>query len=173
MTSMRHVVAMLVVLAGPTAAQAQADPIAESIRGLYRPIRGHLIAAAENMPEAEYAFRPTAEVRTFGQIVGHLANTNYNFCSWAKAEQGPDRENFEQITDKARLIAALKASLEYCDPVYAGLTDTAAGERVRIGTNDVARANPLIFNLTHSNEHYGNLVTYMRMKGLVPPSSGG
>jgi uncharacterized damage-inducible protein DinB len=164
-------------LAAPIKAQSPAangaDPIAESIRSLYRPIRRYLLGAAEKMPEADYAFRPTPDVRTFGQIIGHVANTHYNFCSWAKGEPRPAQQNHEQTTEKAALIAALTASLEYCDAVYDGMTDSMLSESVKIGQNDFPRSNPLIFNLTHSNEHYGNLVTYMRMKGRVPPSSGG
>jgi hypothetical protein len=115
------------------------------------------VASAEKMPEANYAFKPTPEVRSFGEIIGHLANEHYAICSDVKGEANPQNAtNFEKKTTKADLIKALNDSYAYCD----GVTPK----------DDKGFAN-LLVNLTHDNEHYGNLVTYMRMKGIVPPSS--
>jgi uncharacterized damage-inducible protein DinB len=131
------------------------------------------------MPEEFYGLRPgpQVEVRTFGQIVGHLANYNFRWCSDAKGEKNPNEEtDFEKLTAKADLVGALNSALAYCDSVYAALTDASAMDVVQGTTDDgkkvpVLRVSRLISNHAHNNEHYGNLVTYMRMKSIVPPSS--
>ena len=148
-----------------------ADPIMTSLRSLYRPIRRNLLQTAEQVPESLYDFKPTPDVRSIGQLVGHVANTHYNFCSAAMSERRPGGENYENVRAKEALVAALRASFEYCDRAYASIGDAAAGEIVTMFGAQVARAYALTYNVAHDNEHYGNLVTYMRLKGIVPPSS--
>jgi len=129
------------------------------------------------MSETDYAFRPTAEVRTFGQLVGHIANGNYFFCSQAAGERAPATENFEATTNRAALIKGLEDSLAYCDRVYAATTDATFNAPVRMGSapasppTNTVRGAVLMFNVTHNNEHYGNVVVYMRLRGQVPPST--
>lgn len=158
-----------------------ADALSPSLAGvakaMHATIRRNLAEAAENMPAEEYAFRPTPQIRTFGQIVGHLVNANFFFCSLAAGEKSPGRGNYEQITDKAVLVKALNDSLAYCDRVYAATTDANFIQPIHIGpafgmgpTNTV-RGAVLMFNIAHNNEHYGNIVVYMRLKGHVPPST--
>ena len=133
--------------------------------------------AAEKMPADGYDFKPLPEVRTFGQQLGHLANYNYLWCSEAKGEKNPMEEtDFEKLSAKADLVKALNSALTYCDGAYAMLTDANSMDMVQ-GTRDdgtkvpVLRVSRFISNLAHNNEHYGNLVTYMRIKSIVPPSS--
>jgi uncharacterized damage-inducible protein DinB len=129
------------------------------------------------MPADEYAFRPTPQVRTFGQIIGHLVNANFFFCSQAAGKRSPATANYEQITSKTALVKALNDSLGYCDAVYGATTDATFTEPVRIardvgtGSNNTVRGAVLMFNIAHNNEHYGNIVVYMRLKGHVPPST--
>ncbi len=140
-------------------------------------IKRNLIASAEKMPEANYAFKPTPEVRSFGELLGHVIDAQYSFCSRVKGEPSPAAgKSFEKITAKADLVKAIKDSAVYCDAVYDALTDANVIEMIKVpGPNntqrEIARANQLTFNVAHNNEHYGNLVTYMRLKGIVPPSS--
>jgi uncharacterized damage-inducible protein DinB len=150
---------------GHTAAVASITPIHEMAKG-------YLIASAEQMPEENYGYRPTDEVRTFGQIVGHVANANYMICGAAAGESGQDRENFEERTTKAGLVEAIKESFEYCDGVYA-MDDMKAMEEFQFFGATRTRLFALAFNASHNFEHYGNLVTYMRANGMVPPSSQG
>ena len=116
-------------------------------------------------------------LRPFRQIVGHLANFNYLWCSQAKGEKDPNESNdFEKVTSKAGLLRALNDAFSYCDGVYGTLTDATAREMVNIIQENgrparVVRMSLLILNYGHNNEHYGNLVTYMRMKSIVPASS--
>lgn len=144
---------------------------------MHATIRRNLADATEEMPADEYAFRPTPQVRTFGQLIGHVVNANFFFCSQAAGKKSPATTNYEQIADKATLVKALNESLAYCDGVYAATTDANFVQPVRITDNADARSSNtvrgavLMFNIAHNNEHYGNIVVYMRLKGHVPPST--
>ena len=170
-------------LALPAGAQTNQQPAAKDLsawlRNSYASNRKFLARTAEKMPQEFYGMRPGAqpEVRTFAQMIGHLANYNYRWCSDAKGEKNPGEEtDFEKVTAKAELVKALSSALTYCDGAYAALTDANSMDMVQ-GTRDdgtkvpVLRISRLILNLAHDNEHYGNLVTYMRIKSIVPPSS--
>jgi uncharacterized damage-inducible protein DinB len=167
-------------------AQTPAPPptldIAGSLKLQHQNIRRNLAAAAEKMAEADYNFRPQGaapEVRTFGQIVAHLTAANYSYCAAAKPEPAPKHTaNDKEMQPKADLVKMLNESLAYCDAVYEAQTSATINEMLkRPGPNNTtlerARGNALISNIAHNNEHYGNLVTYMRAKGIVPPSSEG
>ncbi len=164
---------------GPAFAQSPAtpNPIANGVRVAWDGAKRNLTRSAELMPEADYGFRPVDTVRTFGQILAHVAGANYVFCSAAKGETSPHAEAaFEKTaTTRAQIIKALNESIAYCDAAYAALDDTRAGETVALpfGMGKGARSLPLILNTGHLQEHYGNLVTYFRIKGMVPPSSQG
>jgi hypothetical protein len=166
-------------LAAQTGQQAPPKDLSAWLRNSYATNHKILSRTADKMPEEFYGLRPgpQPEVRTFGQIIGHLANFNFRWCSDAKGEKNPMEEtDFEKLTDKASLVKGLNIALTYCDSAYAMLTDANSMDVVQ-GTRDdgtkapVLRISRLISNLAHNNEHYGNLVTYMRIKSIVPPSS--
>ena len=158
---------------GAVAAQtpASANPITNGTKGIYAYLKNNVAKAAEKMPESNYAFRPTPEVRSFGQLVGHVADAQYIFCSMAtgKPNNGPGVEKSK--TSKADLLEALHEAFAYCDEVFSGMTDTSGAELVKFLGRDMPRISVLDFNNAHTDEHYGNIVTYMRLKGLVPPTS--
>jgi len=151
----------------PAAATAQGMP---AMQPLYETTKGWLVRSAELMPEANYPFKPTPEVRSFGQLVGHLANANYMICATAKGERSPAGQNFETVTEKAALVQALKNALAYCDGVYK-MADADLAAPAELFGMKMTRLGFAFLNVTHNNEHYGNLVTYLRLKGLTPPSS--
>ena len=161
----------------PLAAKAPAagNPASDGIRNAWKEARLNIKESAEQMPEANYAFKPVDTVRTFGQILAHVAGANYVFCSAAKGEKSPAAEgDFEKTaTTKAAIVKVTSDAIAYCDVAYAGATDATLGQMVAapFGSGQVPRANPLIGQIGHDNEHYGNLVTYFRIKGMVPPSS--
>jgi uncharacterized damage-inducible protein DinB len=172
------------LLALPAAAQtgepgAARKDLSSWLRNAYTNTRNNLLKSAEAFPEDQYNMRPgpQQEVRTYGQIIGHVANFNYRWCAQAKGEKNPNEGNdLEKVSTKAGLVKALQDAFNYCDPVYAGMTDSAATEIIQITQEsgkqaEVPRMGLLIQNHAHNNEHYGNLVTYMRIKGVVPPSS--
>jgi uncharacterized damage-inducible protein DinB len=155
--------------------EALSSSMSAVTQAMHMTIRRNLAEAAQVMPAGEYAFRPTPEVRTFAELVGHLVNANFFFCSMAKGETVPSAENHERTGDKATLVRALEQSLAYCDGAYAATTDANFSQAVRLpgpnGGGEASRGSVLVFNTTHNNEHYGNLVVYMRLKGHVPPST--
>lgn len=159
------------------AGEALSPSMAASLKAMHATIRRNLAEAADSMPAKEYAFKPTSEVRSFAAVIGHVINGNYYFCAQAKGERSPSSQNFERITDKEILAKTLKDALTYCDDVYNATTDANVNQMVTIagppGTagTQTTRGLVLMFNTTHNNEHYGNIVVYMRLKGHVPPST--
>jgi len=152
-------------------AQTVSDPLSAGNKGIYNTVKNNLVKAAEKMPEENYAFKPTPEVRSFGQLVGHVADAQYGFCSAALGEKNPAPGIEKSKTTKADLVQALNSAFAYCDKAYDGMTDAHAAETVKFFGGERAKLTVLSFNNAHNDEHYGNMVTYMRMKGLVPPSS--
>ena len=146
------------------------NPLSANAKSLYAGTKNNIIRSAEKMPEENYSFRPTPEVRTFGQLIGHVADGQYEFCGPLKGEA--KQMNVEKtVTSKAELIVALKQAFSYCDPLYDSLKDAHAADQVKFFGNQMTTLGLLYFNTMHTDEHYGNIVTYLRMKGLVPPSS--
>jgi uncharacterized damage-inducible protein DinB len=151
---------------GPT------DPLSRAIFGMYNSIKRNLTESADKVPEADYSFQPTKDVRTFTQMFAHIANSQFSICAGPKGEANPNKDDFEKTAlTKAAVVKALADSFAYCDTVYGTLTDAKALELIKAGQNQVPRARGLISNVAHDNEHYGNLVTMMRLKGMVPPST--
>ena len=155
-----------------TAAPVQANPLSTWNKGAYGHVKSILLRSAEKMPEEDYNFKPVETVRSYGHIVGHLADSQYYFCSVALGEKNPAPKIEQTKTSKADLIAALQAAFAYCDKAYDGMTDASGTQVVKLfGTEDTPKLSVLTVNLMHNMEHYGNLVTYMRMKNIVPPTS--
>ena len=126
---------------------AQDNPLSSAIKMQYGMGKGVIIRAAEKMPEGDYAFKPTDQVRSFGQVVGHVADAQYMFCSAVAGEKSPATGSVEK-------------------------TKTAkAAEMVKFFGRDSVSLGVLSFNNMHNYEHYGNIVTYLRLKNIVPPSS--
>jgi len=165
---MRKTLMLAAVLAAlPVTASAQS---VAAIKPLYDSFRGWLIAAAQQMPEADYSFKPTPEVRSFGEILGHTANANYMFCAAALGEESPNKADYEKAASKAEIVKGLEASFTYCDKAYA-MPDADAMQEITFFRQKGTKLWVLNYNATHDAEHYGNIVTYMRLKGMVPPSS--
>ncbi len=161
--------------------QPQAPPTtAGFLRNLYNGNKNNIIRSAEKVPEDVYGLRPgpQQEVRTFGQHLAHVANYNFLWCSQAKGEKNPNAgiDLEKTLKTKAEIQKALADVFAYCDPVYAALTDQSGAEVVEIQQENGrvvrnTRMALLMLNVAHSNELYGNLVTTMRIKSIVPPSS--
>lgn len=160
---------VLLVMASVCLLQAQ-DPMSKETKGLYTSVKGNILKAAEKMPEANYGFKPSPDVRSYGAVLGHIVDSQAFFCGAAKGET-KDSTVEKDVHTKAALIAALKASFAYCDAAYDGLTDANGAMMMKFGKGERSMAGILIFNVAHDNEHYGNIVTYLRIKGIVPPSS--
>ena len=164
--------ASLFLAAAVAAPQAQTDPTIASARATHDLVKGYVTKALDQVPEDLLAFKPTADVRSLGQLFGHIADGNYLICSMATGKK-PDASGIEKSkTTKADLKAALDASFKFCEAGFDGLTTATGAETVKFFVPGIqSRLGVLAFNNTHLFEHYGNIVTYMRLKNLVPPSS--
>jgi uncharacterized damage-inducible protein DinB len=165
----------LLLLAGTVGAQSPATASAPSVMGdvrqLWRQGASYVERSATAMPDSSFAFRPTASVRTFGQLIGHVAGTQNMICAIALGEKVPAEDAIEKTaTTKAALLQALKESSEYCARAYA-MSDASVGGMVDMFGSKWTKRGALMLNATHNFEHYGNIITYMRMNGLTPPSS--
>jgi uncharacterized damage-inducible protein DinB len=168
----RSILPALVVLMLPLPAKAQSNPLVQSLMGLYGTTEQYIMATATDLDADMYAFQPTDEVRTAGRILAHIADSQFIFCSAAAGASNPHSGSFEETaTTKDAVVSALEQGFEYCHEVYAGTTDMNASTAVAFFTGPNTRGGVLAFNSAHNYEHYGNLVTYMRLNGIVPPSS--
>ena len=148
---------------------AQAPSIMKGSQGTSNTAKTNIMKSAEKMPEENFAFKPTPDVRSFGDVLGHIADAQYLFCSAVLGEKAPESKSEKSWKTKAGLIEDLKTAFAYCDKAYAESTDAA--KAIKFFGRDSTVINTLDFNTAHNFEHYGNLVTYMRLKGIVPPSS--
>lgn len=151
-------------------AQIPASHIFEA-KQRYATIRDNLQKAAEAMPEENYAFKPTPEIRSFGELIAHVADAQTTIC--AAAAGAPKRGTAAGKTAKADLIAALKASSAGCDAIFEGTTEASAATPVSMGAMKTSRLGMLEYNIGHDAEEYGYLAVYLRLKGTVPPTSAG
>lgn len=164
------VLAVLAVAPGAAAAQA-ADPVMASVRPNYERAKNFLLRSAEQMSEDDVLFKPTDEVRHTLALLGHIADSQHFYCSVALGESTPHDTNIEATqTTRAGMIQALRESFDYCDRAYAQ-SDAEALQPVAVWDGRVSRLSQLMANAVHNWEHYGNVVTYMRLLGQVPPSS--
>ena len=176
----------LVLMLFPAMASAESDPQKPAekpsspgnpyitfTKETYEGIQGILLRSAEKVPEEYYSFKPTDAVRSYGQILGHVADAQYYFCSKVLGEKNPAPKIEQTKTSKADLIAALKDAFAYCGKAYDGMTDASGAQLIPMfrEDNDTPKLSVLTVNNLHSVEHYGNLVTYMRLKNIVPPTS--
>ena len=147
------------------------NPFSADAKANYAGIKNTLLRAADKMPEADYSFRTVKEVRTYGEMVGHVADIQMMLCGMVKGEQPKPVSTGK--TSKAELAAALKASFDYCDTVYNSMDDKAGATTIKMFGRDTTKLGVLNFNIMHDNEMYGTMVAYLRIKGIVPPSSEG
>jgi uncharacterized damage-inducible protein DinB len=187
MHNLRMIVFAAVMTASPAFAQqeqaaAPAKPMeksagktytlsGESQRG-YQNVQENLAKAAEKMPEEHYGFKPTPEVKPFGQHIAHIALSQYGLCSRLKGEPNPKKDEKEETTrSKADTVALLKGSAAYCEPFVTGLTEASATELLPMGDDKVAKGLIPMALITHADEVYGTMAVYLRLKGIVPPST--
>jgi uncharacterized damage-inducible protein DinB len=153
------------------AATPTANPYSTFVNLAYGNVKNNLKLTAEKVPEEDYSFKPTEAVRSFGQIIGHVADAQYMFCSSATGEKNPAPNIEKTKTSKADLVAALNDAFAYCDAAYSSMNDASGAQMIQFFGRSMPKLGVLIINNMHDMEHYGNLVTYMRMKNIVPPSS--
>jgi uncharacterized damage-inducible protein DinB len=156
---------------GPAGAGAPTGPAGE-VQGNYARLKVNVMKAAEEMPEGDYTFKPTADVRTFARVVNHVTEAQMHSCGAANHTPVEGLAKVPPETaDKAAIVDALKASFAECDKAFAALTDTNLTEMLEAGKTKRSRVGLMWGTVSHDNEQYATLALYMRLKGLVPPSS--
>jgi uncharacterized damage-inducible protein DinB len=146
-----------------------ANPLSAGLKGSYTTIKNNIIKAAEKMPEEHFGFKPMPDMQSFGQRLGHIADASIRSCASVKGEQKTPPAGTK--TAKAELIAALKETFTYCDSVVDSLTDADASKLASVGGRQSTKLQPLWGMVSHNNSIYGALSVYMRLKGVIPPSS--
>ena len=162
---------LLTTVPAPTGAQA-GDTTLASVKTTYEMVKGYITKAAAQVPEDKYKYQPTKEVRTMGQLFGHIADANGMICATA-AGMKPPAGGAEKLATKAEIQKAVADGFAVCDKALASITAANANETVNLFGMTHSRIGAMAFNSAHLFEHYGNVVTYMRINGMVPPSSGG
>jgi len=157
----------------PAGAQGNDDATIASVKTTYEVVKGYITKAAAQVPEATYKYQPTKEVRTMGQLFGHIANANGMICGTASGMKPASSGDAEKLATKAEIEKALAASFAACDHAFTMITTANANEPVKLFGMAHTRIGAMAFNTAHDFEHYGNIVTYMRINKMVPPSSGG
>jgi hypothetical protein len=180
---MRRVACLAVaalMMSGPAFAQGgpggggQPVGIAAGLQAAYNRIKNLVTQSADKLSEADYAFKPVNEIRSYGQLWGHVANFHYNTCAQVKGVANPNQgNNLENTaTTKAQVVKALADSFAFCDDAFSALTDQTAVEMLQGGRGG-PRAKLVVLNqvVEHDNEMYGIGTVYQRLKGVVPPST--
>ena len=162
-------IALLPTVFSCTQLQAQENPFTADVRQGYASIKDNVLKAADKMPASDYSFRTVQQVRTYGEMVAHVADANTRMCGLLKGET--PTANAAAKTSKEELVTALKASFDYCDPVYASMTDAEGAATVKWARWEMSKLGLLNFNVRHDNEMYGIMGAFLRIKGLIPPSS--
>jgi hypothetical protein len=169
---MRVRILMTAWLMLPALSYAQsANPLTANAKVQLGALTGFVVRSAEKVPEDLYSFRATPDVRSMAELFGHIADALFSMCATAEGAKPPRTGIEKGVTAKAPLIAALKEGVSYCHGVLDAMTDQKGVETVPFYFGPTPRLSVLYFAVTHTYEHYGNLVTYMRLKNIVPPSS--
>jgi uncharacterized damage-inducible protein DinB len=158
----------------PSLASAQAsagDAALAATRESASTLKVWITKSAEQMTESDFAFRPAPDVRSFGQLMAHIADRNYEFCAAARGEAPPAQAIETSHTGKERIERALNASFVYCDSAYARLVSPAGRETASLHGRTMPVASVLLYLSQHNALHYGNAITYLRLRGRVPPST--
>jgi hypothetical protein len=159
--------AVAVVVAQTAPATGPAGEVTSS----YKRLAGNVIKAAEKMPPADYQFKPTPDIRTFARVVNHITEAQFHSCTALNGGKFDPKSVPSDTADKDAIVAGLKASFAECDKAFAGLTDANMSEMVSVGPMKRSRTTLAWGTVSHDNEQYATLSLYLRLKGLVPPTS--
>jgi uncharacterized damage-inducible protein DinB len=168
---MKLFTAAILFAAVASAQDTPANPLVTVSKNIYAISKNDILGSVDKIPEEMWSFQPTKEVRTVAQLFAHVADAQYGFCGVAAEGKGVSKDIEKTQKTKAEIVPALKEAFAYCDGAYAKMTDTTAAEMVSFFGMRITKLGAMDFNTAHTMEHYGNLVTYMRIKGIVPPSS--
>ena len=181
------VTVLILLWAGPAMAQAPGGPASGATtaqmkfpatsfltptKATWESTRALVLGIADAVPEDKYDFKPTPAVRTAREILIHLIGENYTFFSRVSGDTLPSNSRFDSLKSRAEILKALRDSYEYGAQVWVGLTEAKAQEMVAgRGGQQVQRWSAILGVIQDNMNHYGNLVVYLRLNGIVPPRS--
>ena len=168
---MKLLTAVVMFTAVASAQDTPANPLVTVSKNIYAISKNDILRSVDKIPDEMWSFQPTKEVRTVAQLFAHVADAQYEFCGVAAEGKSVAKDIEKTQKTKADIVPALKEAFAYCDGAYAKMTDADAAEMVSLFGMRITKLGAMDFNTAHNMEHYGNLVTYMRIKGIVPPSS--
>ncbi len=169
---MKKLLSAMITFAALASAQAPpANPLVAVSKNIYGIAKNDILGSAEKIPDDLWSFQPTKDVRTIGQLFAHVADAQYEFCGVAVEGKSVAKDLEKTLKTKPEITSALRDAFAYCDGAYANMTDKSAADMVSFFNMKITKLGAMDFNTAHTMEHYGNLVTYMRIKGIVPPSS--
>jgi len=148
-----------------------ANPLVTVSKNIYAVSKNDVLRSVDKIPDDKWSFQPTKDVRTVAQLFAHIADGQYEFCGVAAEGKSVSKDIEKTLKTRAEIVPALKDAFAYCDAAYAKMTDAGAAELVSFSGMRITKLGAMDFNTAHTMEHYGNLVTYMRINGIVPPSS--
>jgi uncharacterized damage-inducible protein DinB len=165
----RSSLAAIFLVSSSAALYAQAaHSLSADTKSAYATVKNNLLGAAEKMPEQNYSFKPTPDIRSFAEVLDHVVAAQIHTCGAVAGEQ---KSANTEATTKADVLAALNASFAVCDKAYDALTDANAMDSIQTPRGERSRIGALAGNIVHDTEQYGILSVYLRLKGIVPPSS--
>jgi uncharacterized damage-inducible protein DinB len=168
---MKLLTSVLLFAAVASAQDTPANPLITVSKMVYDISKKNILGSVDKIPDDMWSYQPVPEVRTVAQLFAHVADAQYEFCGVIVEGKSVSKDIEKTLKTKAEIVPALKEAFAYCDGAYAKMTDADAAEMVTFFGMKATKLGILDFNSAHNMEHYGNLVTYMRIKGIVPPSS--
>lgn len=161
----------LLAQAPAPSAEATANPVVSSAKMLYQRDEKNMTGAAEEMPADKYSYHPTPDQWTFGKLVSHVAQSNGGLCGALSGTPAPASLHVSDTASKAELVAALKASFDFCSSAFDGLTDAKLGETINVFHRQMPRAMALVLLPSDLADHYSQMASYLRLNGMLPPSA--
>jgi uncharacterized damage-inducible protein DinB len=170
---MKRFLAVCIVLTSAVAlAQQSSSPVSDVIRQMLAGREKNTVAAIEEMPADKFDYKPTPEQMTFGHLAAHIAESNYFFCSNAGGVAAPKTEEMKGSEGKEKLVAAVKASFEFCHEALAKADDSKLSENINwFDGKPRPRAWAMVALASSWADHYGTAAMYLRQNGLLPPSA--
>jgi uncharacterized damage-inducible protein DinB len=167
----RFLVSCMVLLSTAAVGQAK-SPVSDVLREMLAGREKNTVAAFEAMPAEKYGYKPTPEQITFGHLAAHIASSNYFFCSNAGDVARPKTDELKGTEAKEKLVAALKASFEFCHGALTKADDSKLNENITwFDGKPRPRAWAFMTLAASWSDHYGMAAMYLRQNGLLPPTA--
>jgi hypothetical protein len=165
-----HTALALLVLAASATAQVK-NPVAAALKDTLPGRQKNTVAAVEAMPADKFSYNPSADQMTFGHLVAHMIESNNSFCSAASAVPAPKVEEAKETDAKDKLVAALKASFDFCGNALAKMDDSKLGEMTEGHGQQFSRARFALILAGSWADHYAEAAMYLRLNGILPPTA--